>query len=158
MDPRDFITLIALIGVVLGGLGYAAGVFLSSRRRGVSDALSTALDEVAAMRLRADRLAEEVANLRKKHDDELGQMRERLTMLESENRVLRETLQTGIKLAPEFQQVIVEQLRLHEERSETLVDDRLKAFAERTKRSHHLLSEALPPEIGGPLRRALEAE
>lgn len=51
----------ATVGIILGGVGYAAGQFFSSRRRAVSDSLKTALDEVEANKLRAGRLAEVAA-------------------------------------------------------------------------------------------------
>lgn len=121
MEMSGFIALVTAVGLVLSGVGYSLGVFLSSRRKGVADSLETALNEVTAMRLRADRLAEELANLRKQHDEELTALRRRMAILEAENNTLRETLQTGIRLAPEFEKLVAEQLARHEERSEAML-------------------------------------
>jgi hypothetical protein len=44
----------------MGGIAYAIGQVVSSRRKSVSDALAIALNEVAAIRLRADRFEEEL--------------------------------------------------------------------------------------------------
>jgi predicted nuclease with TOPRIM domain len=51
---------VLLFAVILGGLGYASGQFFSQRRKGQSDALSVALQEVEALRGRATRLESEL--------------------------------------------------------------------------------------------------
>lgn len=118
-EPTNWLTLLIAIGAILGGMGYATGQFLSSRRKGVADALSTALDEVAAMRLRGDRLHEEMAAMKAKYDAEMGALRARLTALEQENHTLRETLRSGGALAPEFRDTMFELLHQHEEKTDT---------------------------------------
>lgn len=45
------------IGVLLGGVGYAVGQFYGSRSKGQSDALDTALNEIAAEKIAKERLA-----------------------------------------------------------------------------------------------------
>jgi archaellum component FlaC len=67
----DILNLVLGVGVVLGGIGYAVGQFFSARRKGVSDSLATALNEISALNSRAERLeklaasqASEMANLK----------------------------------------------------------------------------------------------
>lgn len=48
---------------ILAGVGYALGQFFSSRKKGTSDSLATALDEIAIQKERSQRLAE-VATLK----------------------------------------------------------------------------------------------
>lgn len=105
---------ILAMGVAVIGLVLVAGLVAGQFRRGVvqelRESLSTANTELDIERRRGDRLEEAVRGLER-----------RLGTLEAENRVLRETLQTGIRLAPEFQAIISEQLRDHERRSEAMV-------------------------------------
>lgn len=44
-------------GALLGGVGYALGQFVSSRRKGLGDSLKTALDEIEVERVARERLA-----------------------------------------------------------------------------------------------------
>lgn len=57
---QEWLSSLLGAGVMFGGIGYAVGQFFSQRRKSISDSLSTALDEVAAVSLRADRLEEEM--------------------------------------------------------------------------------------------------
>lgn len=106
-------TVVAMVVGVIG-LVLAAGTVAGQFRRGVvselRDSLSTANTELDIERKRSDRLEEVVRDLER-----------RLGALEAENRVLRETLQTGIRLAPEFQAIIAAQLADHEKRSEVML-------------------------------------
>lgn len=47
------------VGAIVGGVAYALGQLLSSRKRGGNDALRIAIDEVDAIKIRADRLEKE---------------------------------------------------------------------------------------------------
>lgn len=105
---------ILAMGVAVVGILLTAGAIAGQFRRGVvgelRDSLSTANTELDIERKRSDRLEEAVR-----------EMARRLGALEAENKVLRETLQTGLRLAPEFQAIIAAQLAEHEKRSEALL-------------------------------------
>lgn len=58
------LNLILVLGVILGGVGYAFGQFTSQRRRGQSDALDVALKEIDALRVRSERQDRELATMR----------------------------------------------------------------------------------------------
>lgn len=58
------LNLVVVVGVILAGIGYAVGQFWSQRRRGQSDALQVALDEIQALQVRADRQSREISELR----------------------------------------------------------------------------------------------
>lgn len=88
-----------MLGVILGGIGYAAGQFLSQRRKGAGEALAVALDEIKAVQTKADRLTREVE-----------QMRGELTRLEAENRTLRNVLAGGTFLADQIKLVIGQEI------------------------------------------------
>jgi hypothetical protein len=88
-DPSGWLSFALGAGALLGGIGYAAGQFVSSRRRALSDSLNTALNELTAMKTRADRLDEEVQVLRA----EVEQLRQA-------NALLRQAIATGDHIAP----------------------------------------------------------
>lgn len=81
--PADALSLVLGAGAILGGIGYAVGQFLSSRRKGVSDSLATALNEIAALNTRATRL-----------ESLLSDQAAELAAVKQENALLR-TLVTG---------------------------------------------------------------
>src|SRR4030065_486848 len=85
VPPDNWVSFILAAGLILGGIGYALGTFSTSRRKGVGESLRTALDEVEAMKLRADRLENEVADLRKAIDDN----HKVIEKLRKENEILR---------------------------------------------------------------------
>ena len=78
MNFASIADTILVFAVILGGIGYAAGQFFSQRRRGQSDALSVALQEVEAVRNRASRL-----------EKELFEVHGLITKLQLENETLR---------------------------------------------------------------------
>jgi hypothetical protein len=56
----DALETILAAGAVVGGVAYALGQWVSARKRGASDALRIALEEVDAIKLRTDRLEKEL--------------------------------------------------------------------------------------------------
>lgn len=74
---------ILIVGTIIGGIAYAWGQFRSQRGRGASEALTTAMAEFAAMKLRADRLEQDLATVNL-----------RLRDLEGENSILRGLIAT----------------------------------------------------------------
>lgn len=117
LGSHPFEVVYAITGVIVGVLGIIAlvGLVMGQFRRGVVTelraSLNTANTELDIERKRSDRLEDAVKNLET-----------RLAALEAENRVLRETLQTGLRLAPEFKDTMVDLLRVHEEKSAILMD------------------------------------
>lgn len=91
----SLLQIVLAIGVIVGGLGYAVGQFMSQRRKGGSDALTTAIEEVQAIRIRTDRLEREV-----------GELQEANLRLASENKTMRELLQGGTFLAEQLQNLV----------------------------------------------------
>lgn len=75
------------IGAAVGGIGYMLGQFFSSRKKGTGESLNIALNEVAAVKTKADRLEKDVVALQ-------GQVH----ALEKENITLREVLATRDQL------------------------------------------------------------
>lgn len=116
--------VMTVLGIVtaLAGLVLLAGLLAGQARKGIvqelRESLKTAKDEMDISRGRADRLEDES----KRDHDALAAMDIRLSTLEAENRILRETLQTGIRLAPEFQQLIVNQQTHVDEIARDLAD------------------------------------
>jgi len=80
--PLDFDTVLT-IGIIVGGIAYAIGQIITSRRKGQSDALSIALQEVEAIRIKADRL-----------DRELVAVQAEVHALQKENATLRDLIST----------------------------------------------------------------
>jgi nanoRNase/pAp phosphatase (c-di-AMP/oligoRNAs hydrolase) len=64
--------------VLFAGITYATGQFLAGRRKGVTEALETALNEVRAITIRADRL-----------EDEMHRMATEMAEVKQENVILR---------------------------------------------------------------------
>jgi len=54
---QDWVNTALGAGALMGGVGYAIGQFFSSRRRGLSETLKTALDEIEAEKLAKERAA-----------------------------------------------------------------------------------------------------
>lgn len=79
MDLQDVMTL----GLFVGGAAYAVGQIISSRRRGQGEALTIALQEIEAVKVRADRLEREQVALQAQ-----------VHALEKENATLRELIVT----------------------------------------------------------------
>jgi hypothetical protein len=77
VNGQDILT----IGVIIGGIAYFVGQVVSSRKKGAGDALRIALDEVAAVKIRADRF-----------EKELVAVQAQVHSLEKENGTLRELL------------------------------------------------------------------
>jgi hypothetical protein len=65
-------------GAVVGGVAYAFGQWISARKRGGSDALHIAVEEVSAIKIRVDRLEIENKGLR-----------DEISTLHRENQTLR---------------------------------------------------------------------
>jgi len=122
----------ALITYILGAitavltLVLLAGLLAGQFRKGVvqelRDSLETANTEIEIERKRADRLDRDV----KQAVLATRALESRIAALETENRVLRETLQTGLRLAPEFKDTMLTLLREHEDRSKVLIRDAIK--------------------------------
>jgi hypothetical protein len=70
-------------GVMVGGISYAIGMVISSRKKGTGDALGIAIDEIEVMKGRADRL-----------EKELIAVQGEVHALQKENDVLRQLLVT----------------------------------------------------------------
>jgi cell shape-determining protein MreC len=75
--------LILNVGLIVGGIAYAVGQVISSRKRGQSDALALALQEIEVIRGKADRM-----------DKELTVLQAQVHSLEKENATLRQLLVT----------------------------------------------------------------
>lgn len=99
MTLDSALNIVLVLGVVLGGIGYAMGQFLSQRRKGAGEALSVALQEVSALKIRADRLAYE-----------LEQVRTDMRKLHAENQTLRNLLSGGTFLAEQIRVLIQEEV------------------------------------------------
>ena len=84
LAPKDWLTYMLGAGAALGGIGYALGQFVSSRRKGISDSLDIALQEVEAIKLRALR-----------YEEELKELRAELDTMRTENKTLRDLLVGG---------------------------------------------------------------
>ena len=98
-EPSGLLNTLLIIGVILGGIGYAVGQFASQRRKGQSDALQVALSEIDALRVRAER-----------QQDELTKLREDVARLHAENVTLREVLSGGTFLAEQIRTLIAEEV------------------------------------------------
>lgn len=72
---------IVYVGVIVGGIAYAFGQIISSRKKGTSDSLGVALQELEVIRGRADRF-----------EKELIAVQAQVHSLEKENNTLRELL------------------------------------------------------------------
>lgn len=113
VDIHTLTDTAAVVAVVFGLIlvaGLAAGQFRKGVVGELRNSLSTANTELDIERKRGDRLETAVNNLSA-----------RMAVLETENRILRETLQTGLRLAPEFKESMVAMLREHEEKSRDLI-------------------------------------
>jgi hypothetical protein len=71
------------IGVMVGGISYAIGMIISSRKKGTGDALGIAIDEIEVVKGRADRL-----------EKELIAVQAEVHALQKENDILRQLLVT----------------------------------------------------------------
>ena len=125
---QGVVTGATFAGIVLG-LSLIAGLLAGQFRRGVvgelRESLGTANTELDIERKRGDRLEAKVQSLS-----------DRLTRMETENRVLRETLQTGIRLAPEFTTTMTKLLQAHEERSMRMIDHNAEVVAAKVSDAH----------------------
>lgn len=79
----EYINSALAAGALVAGIAYAIGQFISAKRRGEGDALSVAVQEVEAIKLRADRLEKELIGLQ-------GEMH----ALRKENESLRSVITT----------------------------------------------------------------
>lgn len=122
------IASIPVISYVIGAITsvfallLVAGLLAGQFRRGVvqelRDSLETANTEIGIERARADRLERTLQD----NNVAIHRLEERIQRLEGENRILRETLQTGLKLAPEFKETMLDLLRVHEEKSQVMLE------------------------------------
>jgi hypothetical protein len=99
VDIQSALNVILVIGVILGGVGYALGTFVSQKRKGTAEALGVALDEIAALRVKAER-----------QDQELLVMRGELAALRAENETLRSLLTGGTFLAEQIRTLLAEEI------------------------------------------------
>lgn len=91
VQATDTLNTIIGAGAILGGIGYAVGQFLSSRRKGVADSLATALNEITALNQRADRL-----------EEQLTDQSAEVTNLKQENMLLRSLVTGGQPILDEI--------------------------------------------------------
>jgi hypothetical protein len=82
----DTLTIVIGVGTVLGGMGYAAGQFISSRRRGLQDSLTIALAEITLLNGKLTRL-----------EAEMGRMSADLEKLQTENKILRSVITKAVE-------------------------------------------------------------
>lgn len=80
----DLLNSVLAIGAITGGIAYAIGQYVSSRKRGVGDALGIALAEVEAMKGKTERLEKEMVALQAE-----------IHGLKTENATLRDLVKTG---------------------------------------------------------------
>ena len=80
---NDLLNTFLAAGALLGGIAYAIGQLVSSRKRGQSDAMAIAIQEVEAIKLRSDRLEKELVSLQAE-----------MHALRTENATLRELIVT----------------------------------------------------------------
>ena len=99
MDTQGILNWILVVGIIVGGIGYAIGQFSSQKRRGQSDALDVALKEIEALRVRAER-----------QDAEIKQMHMEITKLRAENESFRALLTGGTFLAEQIRTLIAEEV------------------------------------------------
>lgn len=99
MTLDGVINVVLVLGVILGGIGYAVGQFTSQRRKGQSEALTVALGEIDALRVRAERQDREVMALRTDVD--------RLTV---ENESFRSLLTDGTFLAEQIRTLVADEV------------------------------------------------
>lgn len=151
----EYLSIAGGVTTLLLVVGLVAGQFRRGVVQELRDSLKTAADEIALQRERGDRLEKTVAD-----------MQARLAAMETENRILRETLQTGLRLAPEFKDAMAELLKRHEERSEAMLARTALEVAtkvaesearreERVREAHRRLAEALPHEVGEAMKKTL---
>ncbi len=79
-------SIIIGVGTVLGGLGYAAGQFVSSRRKGLQDSLTIALAEITLLNGKLSRL-----------ESEMARMGVDLSRLQAENVTLRSVITKAVE-------------------------------------------------------------
>lgn len=91
----DIINFAIAVGALLGGIGYAVGQLLSSRKKGQSEALRIAVEEVEAIKIRADRLEKELASVQ----TEIQELRK-------ENAILRSVISSRGDLETKLVQAI----------------------------------------------------
>lgn len=99
MSTDEIINWVLVVGVIVGGIGYAVGQFTSQKRRGQSDALDIALKEIEALRIRAER-----------QEDDMRKMHLEVTKLRAENESLRSLLTGGTFLAEQLRVLIAEEV------------------------------------------------
>lgn len=102
------------IGAIVGGFGYAAGSFLTSRRRGIGESLQTALGEIQAERSRGDRL-----------ESEMHRMAQDMAELRAENVTLRNLLTGGQPLLDALERTkreVEDFARTEHERTRALIE------------------------------------
>ena len=167
--------LSALLGLLLLLLGafMTTGAIVGQFRRGVIDelraSLATAQSEIEIQRGRGDRL-----------ETAMSALNEKLAATTAENQLLSLQLKTGMRLAPEFQQILTAQMdeyqrrmegvlkagwdhRDHQERealahAESAIKDLFKEADARVIKRHKTLAEHLPKVTQTALIAALEDE
>lgn len=81
MNLSEIMNSALAVGAILGGVAYALGQWMSARKRGSSDALRIAVEEVNAIKIRVERIEKENIDL---HIE--------LASLKKENKLLRDLL------------------------------------------------------------------
>lgn len=59
MHSQEILNFVLAMGAIVGGIAYATGQWIGAKRRGAADALGIAMQEVAAIKLRVDRMEKE---------------------------------------------------------------------------------------------------
>lgn len=99
---NNWLTGALTAGAILGGIGYAIGQLFSSRRKGISDSLETAISEISILRGKDERRELEMHDLR----GELVKMR-------AENQILKDLLVGGAPFINALEQSVQEAVGKH---------------------------------------------
>jgi hypothetical protein len=99
MDFDQWLQRIIAFGLIIGGVGYGVGQWVSQKGRGHSDALEVALREIEALRVRSER-----------QDQEMKNMHQELAMLRAENESFRSVLTGGTFLAEQIRTLIADEV------------------------------------------------
>lgn len=123
--------------VLIAGISYALGQFFAGRRKGLAEALETALNEVRAVQLRADRL-----------EDEMHRMAQEMAEVKQENVVLRGVVTGGKPVVDAIDKAKADLAKLTEAEHEK-TRRAIEAIRENALRSRQNLRGASPGDGGG---------
>lgn len=86
MSSAEFVSIAVGASTILGGIAFAIGQFLSARRKGLQESLSTAVAEIAVLNGKLSRL-----------EGEMRAMHEEMSKLRQENRTLRSVITKALE-------------------------------------------------------------